>query len=68
MADRCRAKGKDMLCPDSLKEMHNMIQDWPIEKTYDSDGAIYADGTPIPDQNKPIQLYEKEFREIFFGE
>ena len=30
MADRCVAKGKDMLCPDSLKEMHNMIQDWPI--------------------------------------
>ena len=57
-----------MLCPDSLKEMHFMIQDWPIEKTYDSVGAIYADGTPIPDQNKPIQLHEKEFREIFFGE
>ena len=54
-----------MLCPDTLKEMHYMIEDWPIESTYDSEGAKYEDGTPIPEKNKPIQLFEKDFKKIF---
>ena len=54
VAARCLTNNEDFLCPDTLKEMHYMIQDWPIENTYDSDGAKYEDGTTIPDQNKPI--------------
>ena len=50
-----------------MDEMDRMIRGWPIEDTYDSVGAKYDDGTLIPDENKPIQITEKDFKEIFYG-
>ena len=43
-----------------------MIKGWPIENTYDSEGAKYDDGTLIPEQNKPIKLSNKDFKDIFY--
>ena len=46
---RCVAKGESALCGATLEVMHSMIQEWPVADTYDSVGAKYEDGTPIPD-------------------
>ena len=49
LSERCIRKGEDQFCPDVLSEMDALVKNWPIEDTYDSDGAMYADGTEIPD-------------------
>ena len=43
-----------------LKEMHNMIQDWP-------DGTTYDHVPDIPDTHQPIELTTEKFKEIFYN-
>lgn len=41
-----------------LKEMHSMIQDWPIPQTYDYD-------PDIPETHQPIRVSGEKYKELF---
>ena len=51
---------EEPLSETTLKEIHDLVYDWPIDTTYDNN-------PDIPDTHQPIELSTEKFKEIFYN-